>query len=161
MVRPESGRRTLPHLPARDSVGHSIIQFVTVTVAHRRPLLANPESARAIVDAWQKADLWLVGRYLLMPDHLHMFCAPAIWPPAPLKQWMAYWHAEATRHWPLPSEKPIWQKDFFDRQLRSGERYREKWDYVWLNPVRAGLVSDPGDWPYYGELNVLRWHEPA
>jgi hypothetical protein len=28
-----------------------------------------------------------------------------------------------------------------------------------MNPVRAGLVSRPEEWPYQGELNVLEWRE--
>ena len=157
----DPGRKSLPHLPSRDHVNQSIIQYVTVDVAKRRPLLANPLSARVILVAWKAANYWLVGRYVLMPDHLHLFCAPAVFPPTPLQQWVLYWRAEATRRWPMPAEKPIWQKDFFDRQLRSGESYREKWDYVWRNPVRAGLVAHPEDWPYQGELNILQWHEPT
>ena len=96
-----------------------------------------------------------------MPDHLHLFCAPATFPPTPLKQWVLYWHAEVTRNWPSNQQKPIWQKDFFDRQLRTGESYSEKWDYVWRNPVRAGLVPHPDQWPFQGELNILQWHEPV
>ena len=59
------------------------------------------------------------------------------------------------------SEKPIWQKDFFDRQLRRGESYSEKWAYVFNNPARASLVQAAEDWPHQGELNSLAWHEAA
>jgi hypothetical protein len=31
--------------------------------------------------------------------------------------------------------------EFFDHLLRSNESYSEKWNYVFDNPVRAGLVS--------------------
>ncbi len=34
-----------------------------------------------------------------------------------------------------------------------------KWEYIRHNPVRAGLVNDPDDWPYQGEMHVLRWHD--
>jgi putative transposase len=63
--------------------------------------------------------------------------------------------------WPHRSERPIWQRDFFDRQLRSGESYHQKWLYLWENPLRAGLISRPEDWPYQGEVHVLEWREPA
>ena len=66
-----------------------------------------------------------------------------------------------TRCWPRAGDKPIWQKDFFDRQLRSGESYHQKWLYIVENPVKPGLVARWEDWPYQGELNVLQWHEPA
>ena len=50
-----------------------------------------------------------------------------------------------------------WQTGFFDHVLRSGESYGEKWEYVRMNPVRAGLAARPEDWPYAGEIEVLRW----
>lgn len=157
----DPGRKSLPHLPSRDAVNQSIIQYVSMNVDKRRPLLARADTIAVLLAAWAKADFWRVGRYVIMPDHLHLFCGPATFPPAPLKQWLLYWRSEVTRLWPRREESPIWQKDFFDRQLRSGESYHEKWLYVWQNPVRAGLVTRPEDWPYQGELNLLPWHEPA
>jgi len=47
----------------------------------------------------------------------------------------------ATRRWPHPAEKPVWQRDFFDRQLRNGESYHQKWLYLWENPIKDGLVN--------------------
>ena len=41
-----------------------------------------------------------------------------------------------------------WQAGFFDHRIRDDDSYRAKWSYVMLNPVRAGLVSRPEDWPY-------------
>ena len=37
------------------------------------------------------------------------------------------------------------------------ESYGDKWEYVRSNPVRHGYIADADDWPYQGELNVLRW----
>ncbi|HEY9508615.1 MAG TPA: hypothetical protein VIV82_02010 [Verrucomicrobiae bacterium] len=139
----------------------SIIQFVSCNVARRRPLLANAETHSLLLSAWEKANHWLVGRYVIMPDHVHFFCAPKLFPITPLKRWMEFWRADVTRHWPSSFDKPIWQKDFFDRQLRSGESYRQKWIYELENPVKAGLAKRWEDWLYQGELNVLSWHEPT
>ncbi len=50
-----------------------------------------------------------------------------------------------------------WQAGFFDHVLRSSESYGEKWEYVRMNPVRAGLAARPEDWPYAGEIEALRW----
>ena len=43
----------------------------------------------------------------------------------------------------LGTPKPHWQEGFFDHVLRSEESYAEKWEYVRLNPVRAGLCQRP------------------
>ena len=72
---------------------------------------------------------------------------------------MRYWKSIVTRMWPWPAEKPLWQQDGWDTQLRQGESYQAKWEYVRRNPVRAGLVSAPEDWLFQGELNILPWHD--
>ena len=54
---------------------------------------------------------------------------------------------------------PLFQRDCWDRQLRTGESYAQKWEYVRNNPVRKGLVAHADEWPYQGQVNVLEWHE--
>jgi putative transposase len=157
----EPGRYHLPHLAPVEFPNQTILPFVTVSVDKRRSLLANPKIVELLLDCWSKADHWLVGRWMVMPDHLHLFCAPASFPSTPLKSWMQFWRNESTRRWPHPVGKPIWQRDFFDRQLRSGESYHQKWLYLWENPIKDGLVKRPEDWPYQGELNILPWHDAS
>jgi hypothetical protein len=55
----------------------------------------------------------------------------------------------------LGQQKPHWQEGFFDHVLRSSESDAQKWEYVHLNPVRAGLVADAEEWPYQGEVVPL------
>jgi hypothetical protein len=40
------------------------------------------------------------------------------------------------------------QEGFFDHRIRSNESAEEKRQYILMNPVRAGLVARPEDWPY-------------
>ena len=54
---------------------------------------------------------------------------------------------------------PLFQRDCWDRQLRTGEIYTQKWEYVRNNPVRKGLVANADDWPYQGRMNIIEWHE--
>ena len=53
----------------------------------------------------------------------------------------------------LGAEAPLWQAEFFDHVLRSGESRSEKWNYVRENPVRAGLVAKAEEWPYAGSID--------
>jgi putative transposase len=92
-----------------------------------------------------------------MPDHIHLFCAPATFPAESLKQWVRYWTNMASRNWPRAKEHPVWQRDFWDTQLRRSENYSSKWIYVADNAVRAGLVKRAEDWPFQGELNFIPW----
>lgn len=93
-----------------------------------------------------------VGRYVIMPDHIHLFvCLPP--EGLTLAQWVKALRSvlgkELLR---LGIAKPHWQEGFFDHLLRSKESYSQKCDYVLMNPVRAGLCDAPKDWLYQGEI---------
>ncbi|HTL67867.1 MAG TPA: transposase [Lacunisphaera sp.] len=151
-------RRYPVHLPLIEAENRSTIIFLTVCTKGRRPALATHIAHEALRRTWIKSDHWLVGRYVIMPDHLHLFCAPHALPIKPLANWIRYWKALVSRS-ALAPEGTFWQPGSWDTQLRRHESYSTKWEYVRNNPVRAGFVADPNEWPFQGELNVLRWHD--
>ena len=135
----------------------SPVYFLTTCTARHRPLLSSKSVHHTFLAFTQNAIERgvLVRRYVLMPDHLHLFAA--FGPDSPrLSEWMKALKRtlakDLARH---GVEPPIWQKTFFDHVLRSAESYERKWTYVLWNPVRAGLVKDPSDWPYQGEVFPL------
>ena len=134
--------------------GEPTLVFLTVCTEHRRPWLAQPTAHDHLRAVWNDSRAWLVGRYVLMPDHLHLFCAPGE-QDIPFNQWMSYWKRLFTRRTRNPAW--AWQSLHWDTRLRRNENYDQKWDYVVKNPERAGLVERFADWPYQGELNELRW----
>ena len=157
MNQPEVGRKYLAHPPIIERHNEPVIIYLTVCSKNRKCIFAFDDSAAVIVDGWQSANSWLVCRYVIMPDHIHLFCAPNMFPVTPLKQWIKYWQALASLNWPRPKDHPVWQRDTWDTQLRRHESYDSKWEYVINNPVRAGLVTEANDWPFQGELNILPW----
>jgi REP element-mobilizing transposase RayT len=203
-------RKHPAHWPAVERHNEPVIIFVTVCTKNREPVLANEFMHHRLIAAWKSSKQWMAGRYLIMPDHIHLFCAPAVYEAENVTQWVAYWKRLVSGHYsggtapaseeareaagppnlpvleelaalrpvPFPSSggtlasaspareaagppqgrcPPLWQKDCWDTQLRRAESYSEKWEYVRQNPVRAGLVANPDDWPYQGVLNTLRW----
>ena len=99
-------RKTPVHHPVHEVSGRSVIVFVTLLAQARRPLFDNPEVHALLLSAWHAADTWRVGRYVLMPDHIHLFCAPAGDDYPPLTRWVQYWKSVASRQWPRPDEQP-------------------------------------------------------
>jgi REP element-mobilizing transposase RayT len=93
----------------------------------------------------------IVGRYVLMPDHAHLFVTGS--QKFDLKAWVRILKLSLSQA--IPSERPHWQEGFFDHLVRQDESYSAKWAYVRQNPVRAGLVSEPEAWPYAGEISEL------
>ncbi len=150
-------RKTPIHLPAREPANGAAIVFLTVCTNKKRPILAQPDIHDLLRDVWIHDDHWLVGRYVIMPDHIHLFCSPGSLECASLARWVQFWKSTASRRWPRGEEQPVWQKSCWDTQMRAGEQYSVKWDYVRHNPVRAGLCHAPDEWPFQGELNVLPW----
>ena len=151
--RPE--RKYPVHPPPIWRPNEPVVLLVTVCVTPRQPLWANAGAHQALRSAWTQADHWLVGEYVILPDHLHLFCVPAGFDSAPVKTWVRYWKRLAGKE--LPSLKSHWQEDCWDTQMRSRPYYEEKLAYVQQNAVRYGLVTRPEDWPYAGRLHLIEW----
>ena len=151
-------KRKIPvHYSVQNSGRKPVIVYVTVCTDKRKKILCSGTVRNLLLHAWNLADSWSIGRYVIMPDHIHFFCSPAAEDSFVPGKWIQYWKTLVSREWPNPAEQPIWQKSFWDTQLRSSDRYEEKWQYVCENPVRAGLCLKTEDWPWQGELNVLEW----
>jgi putative transposase len=150
--------------PSRNSVrGNSdnrpIVLFVTVNAARRQRVFDHPAAMDCLLDAWRNAQDWLVSRYMIMPDHVHLLCVPGRIPVPDFHRWMKYWKGKASLSFPLPHSHPLWQRQCWDTQLRCGEHFSAKWEYIRANPVRKGLVAHADDWPFQGTLFPIVWLE--
>ncbi len=137
------------------------IYFITTCTDKRRKILAAAEVHEILVEVWREAQMryrWSVGRYVVMPDHVHFFCASEAdgtslsmfvgkW-----KEWTAKYGARR-----LGLASRLWLTRFFDHVLRTAESYSAKWEYVRENPVRAGLVQHADDWPWKSEITEWPW----
>jgi putative transposase len=130
------------------------LYFVTFNTYKRLPLLARTDIHETFCIFCNRAQeqAVAVGRYVLMPDHAHLFVAlpeEAI----TLKKWIQSLRSVIGKKLlMLGFQKPHWQEGFFDHLLRGQESYSQKWEYVRMNPVRAGLTLTPEEWPYQGEI---------
>ncbi|OGV20261.1 MAG: hypothetical protein A2X47_13830 [Lentisphaerae bacterium GWF2_38_69] len=151
-------RRHPVHWHYIDKLGRPNIIYVTVCSKDRKKIFANDIVHLNLVSAWKLAGDWLVGKYMIMPDHIHFFCSPSSTNIShSLADWIKYWKSLVSLKWHKADERPLWQREFWDRQLRKGDSYSRKWEYVNLNPLRHKLIDENGVWPYQGELNVFRW----
>jgi len=148
-------RKYPAHMPVVEAHNRPVIVMVTVCTQDRAEILATDIVRETLVTAWKEADDWLVGRYVIMPDHVDLFCAPGKWCRHGVKDWVAFWKRLAGQaHAPLHGK---FQRDCWDTQMRSVGHYCRKLEYVEMNPVRKGLVAKPEDWPYQGRVTPLSW----
>lgn len=134
--------------------GQSTFVLLTVTTEERAPWLACPEAHQLLHETWLGATAWLVGDYLLMPDHLHILCAPRDLS-FTIKRWTTYWKSQFRKrhgHGEWRFQSLGWH-----HRLRSGESYGDKWLYAQENPLRKGLVKQMEDWPFKGRVFDLMW----
>ena len=151
--RPQRGvptrpsRKRLPHdtpLWVDPSKEH---YFITICCEQRgQNLLAIPDVGHPLLDTIKHRHargIWYAKLALIMPDHVHLILT---FPDADkrIQTIMSKW-----KEWTAKSLDIEWQRDFFEHRLRKEESLREKADYIFMNPVRAGLVDkEEEEWPY-------------
>ena len=150
--------RQYPKLPPRLRwiFAYNPLFFITFCTYERRKVLASDAEHKAFVtfaaNAYSDHNI-AVGRYVILPDHVHLFVrGPDDFQLGP---WVGMLKQVLAKHIVLAGILPIWQRGFFDHVLRNDESYGDKWNYVRENPVRAGLVNDPEEWRYSGEIVVI------
>ena len=153
---PDNGlpRRQNPAAGVHVHLGDSSVVLLTVNTKDREPWLNNERAHQLLRQTWSETQGWLVGDYLLMPDHLHLFCAPQNLQ-FTIETWIAYWRREFS----LKHRCKEWrfQSRGWHHRLRDGESYSGKWRYVQENPFRKGLVQRIEDWPFKGRVFDLIW----
>ena len=76
--------------------GHPTIIFDTVCTKDRKSWLASDEVHKLPREVWQEADAWLMGRYVIMPDHVHFFAA-ATESGIKYDNWVKYWKSKFSK----------------------------------------------------------------
>ena len=141
-----------PRIPNWLPTDQSTVYFLTFCVGRRQTVLANVECWNACLDVLTRLDCWKQIAVMLMPDHIHLLSTPAKRDASvsAFSKWFKRWFHERVRpDW-------VWQEGCFDRLLRSDESAQQKWEYIRYNPVRAGLVEKPEEWPYQKVIGLLQ-----
>ena len=89
-----------------------------------------------------------------MPDHVHLLLRPrevesGLW--TDLGKIMKIVKGAGARriNLALGTSGSVWQDESYDRIIRDEQEFEGKWTYMRENPVRAGLVDVPEDYPYF------------
>jgi putative transposase len=137
--------------------------FVTCRMLPERRHLSDSEFAclAQVIRERREEHGFLLGAWVFLPDHWHAIFYPAH--PLTISRVMESIKDAATKRINRSRREVgrLLQPRFFDRALRTVREYIERVEYIYLNPVRAGLVSRPEDWPwssvhdYTGSLNQV------
>jgi putative transposase len=142
-----------------ESSGRAFVNYDrALDKAQTGPLwLKDRRVAEAVLSALQVArqrKLFSLRAYALMANHVHVLLAPG----APLERITLQIKGSSARAANLilgRTGEPFWQKESFDHWVRNpaeGEKIRQ---YIENNPVVAGLVARPEDWPWSSASNPI------
>ena len=103
--------------------------------------------------------------YCFMPDHLHALLTGRS-ESGDAGKAMAVFRRQSGFHYKRRCSRRLWQDGYFDRVLRKEEQTAVVVRYLLANPVRAGLVDDPGTYEHSGASDytlaeLLRFVEDA
>jgi putative transposase len=146
--------------------GFGDLHFITFSCYHRRAFLETPPArdfaVQILGEVRAKYGFPLAG-YVIMPEHVHLMIAEASsMLPAEVVQvfkqrvsrFMRGENGEASLHsaTPVASDaaefRRFWQRRYYDFNVYTREKFREKLDYMHANPVAEKLVAHPRDWPW-------------
>ena len=136
-------------------------------------LLKNYECAKIIIDNWKYFDRkrYDLISYVVMPNHVHLLIRSYNFEIGYLvKSWKSYsakairkYYASLTNaecHSALQEQtsilqkgNPFWQREYWDRFIRDEKHFRYAINYIHENPVKAGLVQTPIQWPFSSSNN--------
>jgi len=157
---PNYSRRNLPHFER--PWGKYMITFTTLD----RDILSDAERSIVLDSILHARKLGQIHLYAacVMPDHVHLLIEPQVKSydadskPVfftlteilqPIKSVTSH-KILKTRRQELQNDKikHLWEKEWFDRLIRSESDLREKYDYVIFNPVVEKLVPQADDYAW-------------
>ena len=147
--------------------GRGHLHFLTFSCYRRLPLLKTERArdvfVRELARVRTEYGFSLVG-YVVMLEHVHLLISePNKGTPSTVLQMLKQRVSRKLRRpqhkspagqfrlaFPEPAERPraFWQARFYDFNVYTNRKKREKLDYMHRNPLSRGLVKHPKDWPW-------------
>lgn len=148
----------------RRAKGEGGLYFFTVVTHQRKVLFGDPLARKCLRHAFQDTrarEPFSIVALCLLPDHIH-----CLWElPAGDNKYSSRWsrikalftrqylseggieaHASASRQ--VKRERSIWQRRFWEHQIRDEIDLQNHVDYIHFNPVKHHLVEQIEDWPW-------------
>ena len=147
-----------PEAKAREKELHRLIARYE-DAGHGDAVFKNPDCAQIIQNKFTEGHGYLYSLidWCVMPNHVHVLVS--------LQERQTL--AEIVRLWKggsaieinriLKRTGPLWQREYYDRYVRDMDHLHDCMAYIRNNPVKAGLCSQPEDWPF--SSTGLNWQK--
>jgi len=138
--------------------------FFTVVSYRRQQILCDDSVRKALRKAIRDTQLkypFTIEAWVLLPDHLHCIWMMPEGDAAFSRRWnlikrrvsLACADQYKQNKWITASKKKhrestLWQRRFWEHQIRDQQDFNRHLDYIHYNPVKHGLCEQPVLWPY-------------
>lgn len=124
------------------------LYFITSVTDSRRPLLVENIELfwDAIAKSQAKGPFDLIA-WVVLPEHIHVLIDPKGLRISKVLQSIKISFA---KRFVIKHKEPgaVWQSSFWDHVIRDEDDFRRHLDYIHLNSVKHGYVTNPFDWPH-------------
>jgi putative transposase len=156
----------MPNYRRATAAGSSYFFTVNLLERHNNNLLVREiDLLRKTVKRVKELHPFHIDAWVVLPEHMH-----AVWTlPPDDSNYSQRWRlirSLFSRSLPLQEsrslvrvqrgERGIWQRRFWEHQIRNDNDFARHVDYVHINPVKHGLVAQAADWPYSSIHRYIR-----
>jgi len=137
--------------------------YITVVTQNRQPILIdNIELLRDSFRRSKKRYDYVINAIVILPDHIHMIITPKN--PKDYSKIIALIKRSFTYGLDMKTKEEskfnlsassyrrnlsgVWQKRFYEHTIRDEKDYSKILDYIYINPIKHGLVKNIEDWKY-------------
>ncbi len=132
--------------------------FVTICTYRKSSYFKEKEVALSVMNTIRELKSKLGYRiycYCIMPDHLHLILNPAESNIALPKFIRMVKSKTAVQLLKESGISRLWQRSYYEHVLRKNENLAEAVNYVLLNPVRKGVVTDYREYQFCGIVDDI------
>jgi putative transposase len=130
--------------------------FITICTYGRARYFERPKIASWVAGrlrAMAAEQKFRLHAWCVMPDHLHIFIEGDSLD-ADLRDFVSRFKHRTAFLFARRFGNHLWQKNFYDHVVRPYEPIDPIFWYIWMNPVRKGICTDPREYSFSGSETV-------
>jgi putative transposase len=123
------------------------IYFVTAVTANRQKILTlHIDKLLKSIDKYIIEMKFNLIAFVILPEHFHMVIDPKSNNLSDIMRNIKLSFSKQLRNANRTYSGIVWQRRFWDHQIRNQDDMNRHIDYIHYNPVKHGLVKDPFVW---------------
>ena len=125
--------------------------FLTFCASDRRPVFTNAEDREHVMSQFRHfagVERFAETAHIVMPDHIHLVTR-GLDDVSDVTKYVKSSKQQSGFDYKAKYRRRLWQPSFHDHVVRDDFELWRIIRYIVLNPVRAGLASDPLEYPHW------------